>query len=156
MKCYYNNPSATHATIDSNHWNHTGDLGTMDAEGYVKIVGRLKDMVIRGGENIYPREIEEFLHHHPKISDVYVVGVPDTKYGEELAAWVAVKPGEALTEDEVKEFCKNRIAHYKIPRYVMFVTEFPMSVSGKIQKYKMREASIKALGLEEASKIETA
>ncbi len=156
MKCYYNNPSATHATIDSNRWNHTGDLGTMDEEGFVKIVGRLKDMVIRGGENIYPREIEEFLHHHPKISDVYVVGVPDEKYGEELMAWVMVEPGQTITEEEIKEYCRGKIAHYKIPRYVKFTTEFPMGVTGKIQKYKMRETSIKELGLEIASKIETA
>jgi len=122
----------------------------------VKIVGRLKDMVIRGGENIYPREIEEFLHHHPKIADVYVVGVPDIKYGEEICAWVMAENGYSLTEEEVKEFCRGKIAHYKIPRYVMFVSEFPMSISGKIQKFKMREASIKALGLEEASKVETA
>ncbi|HNQ29577.1 MAG: Acetyl-coenzyme A synthetase [Methanoregulaceae archaeon PtaB.Bin009] len=156
MKCYYHNPSATNATLDENHWNHTGDLGTIDEEGYVKIVGRLKDMVIRGGENIYPREIEEFLHHHPKIADVYVVGVPDVKYGEELCAWVMVENGHSLSEEEVKEFCRGKIAHYKIPRYVMFVNEFPMSITGKIQKFKMREASIKALGLEDASKIETA
>ncbi len=156
MKCYYNNPSATHATLESNHWNHTGDLGTIDEEGYVRIVGRLKDMVIRGGENIYPREIEEFLHHHPKISDVYVIGVPDQKYGEELMAWVLVEPGQSVTGEEIKEFCKGKIAHYKIPRYIKFVNEFPMSVTGKIQKYKMREVSIKELNLEEASKIETA
>jgi fatty-acyl-CoA synthase len=156
MKCYYNNPSATHATLDSNRWNHTGDLGTMDDEGYFRIVGRLKDMVIRGGENIYPREIEEFLHHHEKISDVYVVGVPDIKYGEELCAWVKVKEGQTLTEAAVKEFCTGRIAHYKIPRYVCFVSDFPMSVSGKIQKFKMREDSIKVLCLEEADKIVTA
>jgi fatty-acyl-CoA synthase len=156
MKCYYNNPSATHATLDANHWNHTGDLGTMDEQGYVKIVGRLKDMVIRGGENIYPREIEEFLHNHPRIADVYVIGVPDVKYGEELMAWVMVKPGESLTEEEVKEFCRGKIAHYKIPRYVKFVTEFPMSVTGKIQKFRMREISIRELHLEDASKIETA
>jgi len=156
MKCYYHNPSATNATLDENRWNHTGDLGTIDEEGYVKIVGRLKDMVIRGGENIYPREIEEFLHHHPKIADVYVVGVPDVKYGEELCAWVMAENGHTLTEEEVKEFCRGKIAHYKIPRYVMFVTEFPMSITGKIQKFKMREASIRALGLEDASKIETA
>ncbi len=128
----------------------------MDEEGFVKIVGRLKDMVIRGGENIYPREIEEFLHHHPKISDVYVVGVPDEKYGEELMAWVMVEPGQTITEEEIKEYCRGKIAHYKIPRYVKFTTEFPMGVTGKIQKYKMRETSIKELGLEIASKIETA
>jgi fatty-acyl-CoA synthase len=156
MKCYYNNPSATHATLDQNRWNHTGDLGTIDEEGYVKIVGRLKDMVIRGGENIYPREIEEFLHHHPKIADVYVIGVPDVKYGEELMAWIKVMDGDCLTEEEVKEFCKDRIAHYKIPRYVKFVDDFPMSVTGKIQKYRMREVSVAELGLQAAEEIETA
>lgn len=156
MKCYYNNPSATHATLDSNRWNHTGDLGTIDEEGYVKIVGRLKDMVIRGGENIYPREIEEFLHHHPKIADVYVIGVPDQKYGEELMAWVMVENGETLTDEEVFEFCRGRIAHFKVPRYVKFVTEFPMSITGKIQKFRMREVSIKELALEDVSRIETA
>ena len=135
MKCYYNNPSATHATLDKDHWNHTGDLATMDEEGYFKIVGRLKDMVIRGGENIYPREIEEFLHHHEKISDVYVVGVPDIKYGEELCAWVKMKQGQTMTEQEVKDFCKGKIAHFKIPRYVVFVNDFPINISGKIQKY---------------------
>jgi len=156
MKCYYNNPSATHATLDANHWNHTGDLGTMDEEGYFRMVGRLKDMVIRGGENIYPREIEEFLHHHEKIADVYVVGVPDIKYGEELCAWVKTKPGQALTAEEIKEFCTGKIAHFKIPRYILFVNDFPMSVTGKIQKFKMREESIKKLGLEAADTIETA
>jgi fatty-acyl-CoA synthase len=156
MKCYYNNPSATHATLDSNRWNHTGDLGTIDEEGYVKIVGRLKDMVIRGGENIYPREIEEFLHHHPKIADVYIIGVPDKKYGEELMAWIMVENGETLSEEEVFEFCRGKIAHYKIPRYVKFVKEFPMSITGKIQKFKMREISIQELELEDVSKIETA
>ena len=156
MKCYYNNPSATHATLDKDHWNHTGDLGTMDEEGYFKIVGRLKDMVIRGGENIYPREIEEFLHHHEKILDVYVVGVPDVKYGEELCAWVKMKPGQAMTEQDVKDYCKGKIAHYKIPRYVMFVNDFPINISGKIMKFKMREESIKVLGLQEADKIQTA
>ncbi len=156
MKCYYNNPSATHATLDSNRWNHTGDLGTMDEEGYFRIVGRLKDMVIRGGENIYPREIEEFLHHNEKIADVYVVGVPDRKYGEELCAWVKLKQGLAMTEQEVKDFCKGKIAHFKIPRYVMFVEDFPMGVTGKIQKFRMREDSIRTLGLHEEDKIETA
>ena len=156
MKCYYNNPSATHATLDTNDWNHTGDLGTMDDEGYVKIVGRLKDMVIRGGENIYPREIEEFLHHHPKVADVYVIGVPDIKYGEELMAWIMPKEGVGVDEEEIKEFCRGKIAHYKIPRYVKFVSGFPMSVTGKIQKYRMREVSIQELQLEEVSHIETA
>ncbi|MDD1702745.1 MAG: AMP-binding protein [Methanoregula sp.] len=156
MKCYYNNPAATHATLDKDHWNHTGDLATMDDEGYFKVVGRLKDMVIRGGENIYPREIEEFLHHNEKVSDVYVVGVPDIKYGEELCAWIKVKSGQTLTEDEVKEFCQGKIAHFKIPRYVLFVDDFPMSVTGKIQKFAMREESIKKLGLEAADNIKTA
>ena len=156
MKCYYNNPSATHATLDKDHWNHTGDLGTLDEEGYFKIVGRLKDMVIRGGENIYPREIEEYLHHHEKIADVYVVGVPDVRYGEELCAWVKMKPGQTMTEQDVKDFCKGKIAHFKIPRYVMFVNDFPINISGKIEKYKMREESIQVLGLQEADKIETA
>ncbi|HSA37835.1 MAG TPA: AMP-binding protein [Methanoregula sp.] len=156
MKCYYNNPSATHATLDKDHWNHTGDLGTMDEEGYFRIEGRLKDMVIRGGENIYPREIEEYLHHHEKIADVYVVGVPDIKYGEELCAWVKMKPGQTMMEQEVKDFCKGKIANYKIPRYVMFVHDFPINISGKIQKYKMREESIRVLNLHEAAKIETA
>ncbi len=156
MKCYYNNPSATHLTLDRNGWNHTGDLGVMDEEGYFKIEGRLKDMVIRGGENLYPREIEEFLHHHPKVRDVYVIGVPDEKYGEELMAWVALKEGETATVDEIRDFCRGKIAHFKIPRYVKFADDFPMSVSGKIQKYKMREVSIAELGLENASRIQTA
>ena len=156
MRGYYNNPSATRATIDESGWNHTGDLGVMDEEDYIKIVGRLKDMVIRGGENIYPREIEEFLHNHPKIADVYVIGVPDRKYGEELMAWVKPVNGATLTEDEVKEFCRGRIAHFKIPRYVKFVDDFPMTVSGKIMKFKMREMAIEELGLENESKIETA
>jgi fatty-acyl-CoA synthase len=156
MKCYYNNPSATHSTIDADRWNHTGDLGVMDEEGYVKIVGRLKDMVIRGGENIYPREIEEFLHNHPKIDDAYVIGVPDEKYGEELMAWVKPKEKETLTEAEVREFCNGRIARFKIPRYFKFVDSFPMTISGKIQKFKMQEISIEELGLENVSSIETA
>ena len=156
MKCYYNNPSATHATLDKDQWNHTGDLGILDEEGFFKIVGRLKDMVIRGGENIYPREIEEFLHHHEKIFDVYVVGVPDIKYGEELCAWVKPKPGQTMTEEKVKDYCKGKIAYFKIPRYVMFVNEFPITISGKIQKFRMRDESIKVLGLEEGSKVETA
>ncbi|KUG21246.1 long-chain-fatty-acid--coa ligase [hydrocarbon metagenome] len=156
MKCYYNNPHATRATIDENGWNHTGDLGTMDDQDYVRIVGRLKDMVIRGGENIYPREIEEFLHNHPKIADVYVVGVPDARYGEELMAWVKPDNGSPLTEEEIRDYCRNRIAHFKIPRYVRFVEDFPMTISGKIQKFRMREIAIKELGLEDASRIETA
>ncbi|EJG07672.1 AMP-dependent synthetase and ligase [Methanofollis liminatans DSM 4140] len=156
MKCYYNNPSATRATLDANGWLYTGDLGVMDEEGYVKMSGRLKEMVIRGGENIYPREIEEFLHHHPKISDAYVIGVPDERYGEELMAWVAAKPGMTVTPDEIISFCNGQIARYKIPKYYKFVTEFPMSVTGKIQKFKMQKMAIEELGLEADSKIETA
>lgn len=156
MKCYYNNPSATRATLDANGWLYTGDLGVMDEEGYVKMSGRLKEMVIRGGENIYPREIEEFLHHHPKISDAYVIGVPDERYGEELMAWVAIKPGMTLKPDEIISFCTGQIARYKIPKYYKFVTEFPMSVTGKIQKFKMQKMAIEELGLEADSKIETA
>ncbi|MHC1627157.1 MAG: AMP-binding protein [Methanoculleaceae archaeon] len=156
MKCYYNNPSATHQTIDSNGWIHTGDLGIMDEGDYLKIVGRLKEMVIRGGENIYPREIEEFLHHHPKIEDAYVIGVPDEKYGEELMAWIRPVEGETLTAEEVKEFCRGRIAHFKIPRYIKFVEEFPTTISGKIKKFEMREISIRELGLDDVANIETA
>ncbi|MBN1432782.1 MAG: AMP-binding protein [Methanomicrobiaceae archaeon] len=156
MKCYYNNPSATRQTIDADKWNHTGDLGIMDDEGYFRIVGRLKEMVIRGGENIYPREIEEFLHTNSKIEDVYIIGVPDEKYGEELMAWVKVKDNQELTENEIREFCDGKIARYKIPRYYKFVDDFPMTVSGKIRKLEMREISIKELGLENEAKIETA
>ncbi|HIJ07394.1 MAG: AMP-dependent synthetase/ligase [Methanomicrobiales archaeon 53_19] len=156
MKCYYNNPSATHSTIDPNGWNHTGDLGVMDEEGYIRIVGRLKEMVIRGGENIYPREIEEFLHHHPKIDDAYIIGVPDIKYGEELMAWVKVENGDILTEEDIRAFCKGKIAHYKVPKYYKFVDSFPMTISGKIQKFKMRQQAVEELGLQDAEKVETA
>jgi fatty-acyl-CoA synthase len=135
---------------------HTGDLATMDADGYVRIVGRIKDMVIRGGENVYPRELEEFLYTHPDVSDVQVIGVPDERYGEELMAWIVARPGAALTADDVREFCRGQIAHYKIPRYVSFVDSFPMTVTGKIQKYKLREAAIEELGLQQASAVATA
>lgn len=156
MKCYYNNPSATRSTIDADHWNHTGDLGIMDEEGYVRIVGRIKEMVIRGGENIYPREIEEFFHTHPKIEDVYIIGVPDEKYGEELMAWIKLHEGFEMTEEEVKAYCDGRIARFKTPRYVKFVSDFPATVTGKIRKGEMREISIQELGLEDEAKIETA
>ena len=156
MRCYYNNPGATDKAIDKEGWLHTGDLGILDDEDYCKITGRLKDMVIRGGENIYPREIEEFLYTHPDISDVQVIGVPDARYGEELMAWIKLKEGRTLTPDDVKLFCKGKIAHFKIPRYIKFVDGFPMTVTGKIQKYKMREESIKELGLEELARTETA
>ncbi|NGQ97319.1 AMP-binding protein [Brevibacillus sp. SYP-B805] len=156
MKGYYNMPDATAKAIDSEGWLHTGDLATMDEEGYVRITGRLKDMIIRGGENIYPREIEEFLYSHPKILDVQVVGVPDVKYGEQVLACIKVKPGETLTEEEVKAYCAGRIAHFKIPHYIQFVSDYPMTASGKIQKYKLREQAIRVFGLEDADNIETA
>jgi fatty-acyl-CoA synthase len=156
MKGYYNMPEATATAIDADGWLHTGDLATMDERGYCKITGRLKDMIIRGGENIYPREIEEFLYTHPQIADVQVVGVPDLKYGEEVMAWVKLKEGQATTPDELREFCRSKIAHYKIPRYIKFVDEFPMTVTGKIQKYKMREVAIDELNLHEAARIATA
>ncbi|MEN0065364.1 MAG: AMP-binding protein [Myxococcota bacterium] len=147
MEGYWNDPERTAAAIDSQGWMHTGDLATMDDEGYVNIVGRIKDMVIRGGENIYPREIEEFLYSHPRIQDVQVIGVPDQKYGEELMAWVQTTDGGDLSADEVRTFCTGRIAHYKIPRYVAVTGEFPMTVTGKIQKFKLREQAIADLGL---------
>ncbi len=156
MRCYYNNPVATEQAVDKEGWLHTGDLGILDENDYCKITGRLKDMVIRGGENIYPREVEEFLYTHPAISDVQVVGVPDLKYGEELMAWIKLKEGVKITPEEIKTFCKGKIAHFKVPRYIKFVNEFPMTISGKIQKYKMRNESIKELGLEEVSKMKTA
>ena len=156
MAGYWNNEGATSVAIDSARWMHTGDLAEMDYEGYVKIVGRIKDMIIRGGENIYPREIEEFLHLHPEISDVHVVGVPDVKYGEEIMVWIKRKPGSTSTLEEFRSFCKGKIAYYKIPRYVKFVDDFPMTVSGKIQKYLMRQESIKELGLEKAAETKTA
>ncbi|CAN7241596.1 AMP-binding protein [Variovorax sp. LjRoot290] len=149
MHGYWEDEEKTHEAIDAEGWMHTGDLATMDAEGYVNIVGRIKDLVIRGGENIYPREIEEFLYRHPKVQDVQVVGLPDKKYGEELCAWIIPKPGQALTADEVRDFCKGQIAHYKVPKYIQFVTEFPMTVTGKIQKFKIREAMKHQLGLDE-------
>ena len=147
MHGYWGDEAKTREAIDAEQWMHTGDLATMDDEGYVNIVGRIKDMVIRGGENIYPREIEEFLYRHPKVQDVQVVGVPDIKYGEELCAWIIVKPGAALSEDEVREFCKGKIAHYKVPRYIRFVPAFPMTVTGKIQKFKIRDKMIELLDL---------
>jgi fatty-acyl-CoA synthase len=147
MLGYWGDEERTREAIDRARWMHTGDLATIDAEGYCNIVGRIKDMVIRGGENVYPREIEEFLYRHPKIQDVQVVGVPDERYGEEICAWVKLRPGEHAGEEEIKAFCRGQIAHYKVPRYVKFVDEFPMTVTGKIQKFIMRERSIAELGL---------
>jgi len=149
MHGYWGDEAKTREAIDAEGWMHTGDLATMDAEGYVNIVGRIKDMVIRGGENIYPREIEEFLYRHPQVQDVQVVGVPDAKYGEELCAWIVVKPGQELTEEAVRAFCKGQIAHYKVPRYIRFVTGFPMTVTGKIQKFRIRDEMKDQLGLAE-------
>jgi fatty-acyl-CoA synthase len=156
MRGYWNDRDRTAQAIDSGGWMHTGDLAMMDEDGYVRIVGRIKDMIIRGGENVYPREIEEFLYTHPAVADVQVIGVPDERYGEELMAWVVARPGSELTEDTVKEFCRGRIAHFKIPRYVKFVDEFPMTVTGKVQKFKMRETAIEELGLAQVAAIATA
>ncbi|MED0703845.1 AMP-binding protein [Aeribacillus composti] len=139
MKGYYNNPEATKEAIDEEGWLRTGDLAIMDENGYCRITGRLKDMIIRGGENIYPREIEEFLYQHPKILDVQVVGVPDEKYGEEVMAWIILKPGQTATAEEVQEFCRGKISRHKIPRYIEFTDSYPMTASGKIQKFKLRE-----------------
>jgi fatty-acyl-CoA synthase len=156
MDGYYNMPEKSADAIDNEGWLHSGDLATMDARGYVNIVGRLKDMIIRGGENIFPREVEEFLIRYPKVADVQVIGVPDKFFGEELLAVVLPKEGEHLTEEELREYCKGQISHQKIPRYFQFVTAFPMTASGKVQKFVLRENAIEELGLEEASKTITA
>ena len=142
MKGYYKNSEDTAAVIDEDGFLHTGDLAVMDEEGYCRITGRLKDMIIRGGENIYPREIEEFLYKHPNILDVQIVGVPDETFGEEISAWIKLKSGASMTADELKEYCKGKIARYKIPRYIAFVEEFPMTASGKVQKFKLREQAL--------------
>jgi len=149
MSGYWNDPERSAEAIDPRGWIHTGDLATMDEEGYLNIVGRSKDMVIRGGENVYPREVEEFLHTHPDVLEAAVIGVPDERFGEELMAWIRLREGAQLTEEAVREFCKGRIAHFKTPRYVRFADGFPMTVTGKVQKYKMREQAIEELGLVE-------
>jgi fatty-acyl-CoA synthase len=156
MKGYYKNAEATTKAIDGARWLRTGDLATMDADGYCKITGRAKDVIIRGGENIYPREIEEFLYTCPGISDVQVIGIPDAKYGEQVVAWVRLDANAKLSPEEIRKFCEGKIATYKIPRVVKIVDSFPMTITGKIQKYKMREMSTKELGQESAAKIETA
>ena len=156
MLGYWSNEEATRGAIDAAGWMHTGDLATMDEEGYLNIVGRIKDMIIRGGENVYPREIEEFLYGHPKVQDVQVIGVPDEKYGEEIVAWVRLREGQAATAEEIRDFCRGKIAHYKIPRHVKFVDGFPMTVTGKVQKFLMREESVKELGLERAAAVKMA
>ncbi|NRA22359.1 MAG: AMP-binding protein [Oceanospirillaceae bacterium] len=148
MLGYWQNPAATATVIEADGWMHSGDLAIMDEAGYLRIVGRIKDMVIRGGENIYPKEVEDFLYSHPQISDVQVVGVPDPKYGEELLAWIKLRPGaNPLTEEQLKEYCRGKISHFKIPRYVKFVSDYPLTVTGKVQKYKIRELAITELAL---------
>jgi fatty-acyl-CoA synthase len=156
MSGYWNDPERTAQAIDAHGWMHTGDLATLDEHGYVRVVGRIKDLVIRGGENIYPREVEEFLYTHPAVADVQVIGVPDERYGEELMAWVVLRSETAASDEELRAFCRGRIAHYKIPRYVKFVDAFPMTVTGKVQKFKMRESAIEELGLERAAAVATA
>ncbi len=156
MKGYYNKPEETARALEPDGWLHSGDLAVRTPVGYYRITGRIKDMLIRGGENVYPREIEEFLHTHPAIADVQVVGLPDQRMGEEISAWILVKPGETLTEEEVRDFCRREISHFKVPRYIFFVSEYPTTVTGKIQKFKLREAGIRKLGLEGVAGIETA
>ena len=157
MRGYWENPDKTAEAIDASGWMHTGDLATMDEDGYLNIVGRIKDMIIRGGENVYPREIEEFLYGHPGVADVQVIGVPDLRYGEEIMAWVKLRDGaDPLTEEDLRAYCRGRIAHYKVPRYVKFVSEFPMTVTGKVRKVDMREVSIEDLGLHEAAAVRNA
>jgi fatty-acyl-CoA synthase len=153
MLGYWRQPAQTAEAIDRAGWMHTGDLATMDDAGYVQIVGRSKDMIIRGGENVYPREIEEFLHAHPGVSDVQVVGIPDERFGEEIVAFVRLEAGARLDEDALREHCRDRIAHYKVPRHVRFVAEFPMTVTGKVQKFKLREQAIAALRGERPSGV---
>jgi fatty-acyl-CoA synthase len=156
MKGYYQKPAETAQALTADGWLRSGDLAVETPDGYYRITGRIKDMIIRGGENIYPREIEEFLHTHPKIVDAQVVGLPDAHYGEEVCAWVRAKPGQELTEAEVKEFCRERISHFKMPRYVVVVEEYPTTVTGKVQKYRLRQMGIERFGLERAAAVETA
>jgi fatty-acyl-CoA synthase len=156
MSGYWGDPDKTAEAIDAEGWMHTGDLAVMADDGYCNIVGRIKDMVIRGGENVYPREIEEFLYGHPDVEDVQVIGVPDVKYGEELMAWVKLCPGGSVTPDELRDYCRGKIAHYKVPRYVKLVEDFPMTVTGKVRKVEMREESISELGLADAADTEMA
>ena len=156
MRGYYKKPDETAQAITPDRWLHTGDLALETPDGYYRITGRLKDMIIRGGENVYPREVEEFLFTHPQVADVQVVGLPDVAYGEAVSAWIRLKRDAVLSEEELKAYCRNRIAHYKIPRYVVFVEEYPMTVTGKVQKFKLRELGIRKFGLEAAASVETA
>jgi fatty-acyl-CoA synthase len=153
---YYNMPEKTAEAIDADGWLHTGDLAMREANGYYRITGRLRDMIIRGGENIYPREIEEVLYRHPAVEEVQVVGVPDRRMGEEILAWVKLRAGKTATEENLSAFCRESLAHFKAPRYWKFVDRFPTTVTGKIQKFKIREQAIEELGLEDIAKIETA
>ena len=147
MQGYYQDVEATEKTIDRAGWLKSGDLGTMDEHGYIRITGRLKEMVIRGGENIYPAEIEEVIFNHPNVEQVAVFGIPDLYFGEELMAWVLVKQGQSLSEQELREYCKDKLAHFKIPKHLWFVDEFPMTVTGKLQKFRMREIALDKLGI---------
>jgi fatty-acyl-CoA synthase len=156
MTGYWNDPTKTAEAIDADGFMHTGDLAVMDPDGYLSIVGRSKDMVIRGGENVYPREVEEFLYTHPDILDAQVIGVPDVRFGEQLCAWVRLREGVTLTTEDLRAFCQGKLAHYKIPAYLRVTDEFPMTVTGKVQKFKMRETSIDELGLQDAASITTA
>jgi fatty-acyl-CoA synthase len=156
MKGYYKMPEATAAAIDADGWLHTGDLACRTPEGNYRITGRLKDMIIRGGENLYPKEIEDFLYTCPAVKDVQVIGVPDEQYGEEAMAWIVLKDGDTSTEDDIRTYCMERIARHKVPRYFHFVKSFPMNAAGKILKYKMREDAIEILGLQKAASTETA
>jgi fatty-acyl-CoA synthase len=156
MLGYYQMPEMTAKAIDADGWLHTGDLALREPNGYFRITGRLKDLVIRGGENVYPREIEEVLYAHPAIRDVQVIGVPDAKFGEQLMAWVCLRDGQRATADDLKEFCRSRLAYFKVPHYWTFVDAFPTTVTGKVQKFRMREISIEELGLQAAARIETA
>jgi fatty-acyl-CoA synthase len=156
MLGYWDDPARTAEAVDAAGWMHTGDLATMDADGYVNIVGRSKDMIIRGGENVYPREVEELLYVHEEIEDVQVVGVPDSRHGEVVMAWVRLKPGATLESEALRAWCRERMAHFKVPQHVKFVDEFPMTITGKVQKYKMREIAVNELGLEDAASARTA
>ena len=148
MRGYWNDEERTAETIDAANWLHSGDLGVMDASGYVQVVGRIKDMIIRGGENVYPREVEEFLYTHPDIAEVQVFGIPDERMGEEVCAWVQLRPGATMTSEALKAFCHDQITHFKIPKHIRFVEDYPMTVTGKIQKFLMREQMLEMLGAE--------
>jgi fatty-acyl-CoA synthase len=156
MRGYWDDPAATEAAIDAEGWMHTGDIGTLDGQGYLNIVGRIKDMVIRGGENVYPREVEEILYQHPAIAGAQVIGVPDARFGEELMAWIVLRDAAEITADDVRAFCRARLSHYKVPRYVKFTASYPQTVTGKVQKFRLREMAIEELRLEAVAAIATA